>query len=363
MTSTDRNIVLRRALGRSVAAIPVIVGALTVMLWIQEGIDPGRSLMIVMLMLSGNNALLDLSTRHTDTQVLVTVVAYARILILAIVMATVMDFILRHRLPMLYTRRSKRMKNHVILCGLGQVGYRVLLELQRFDTEVTIIEENIDGPFVATVTDMGVPILFDDARNADVLIKAGLDRALAVVACTDDDLSNVEIALDAREIRPDIRVVLRLFDQRLASKIVASFDIELAFSASALAAPAFAAAAVDPSVKDTFYVAEMLYVHSSFWVPENSTLSKTTVWDLWGKYDVNTISFTDAADVVSWNPGPSTKIPTRIQLALVGPYEQVQRLQADHGIIEPSDRIRHDDRSERQLGRYMAPSTYIDPGR
>lgn len=104
-------------------------------------------------------------------------------------------------------------------------------------------------------------------------------------------------------------------------------------------------------------------MHSSFWVPEHSTLSKTTVWDLWGKYDVNTISFTDAADVVSWNPGPSTTIPTRIQLALVGPYEQVQRLQADHGIIEPSDRIRHDDSSERQLGRYMAPSTYIDPGR
>jgi hypothetical protein len=61
-------------------------------------------------------------------------VAFVRILVMALAAATILDFILRQRLPMLYTRRSKRMQNHVILCGLGNVGYRVATELQHFET-------------------------------------------------------------------------------------------------------------------------------------------------------------------------------------------------------------------------------------
>jgi voltage-gated potassium channel Kch len=271
---------------------------------------------------------------------MVTIISLFRVLIMALAAATILDFILRQRLPMLYPRRSKRMQNHVILCGLGQVGYRVACELQRFDTEVTVIEHDPTGRFVSPVTELGIPILFDDARKTDVLIKAGLERASSVIACTDNDLTNVEIALDARELRPDIRVVLRLFDQGLATKIVHSFNIEAAFSASALAAPAFAAAAVDPSVQDSFYVGDVLFVHSTFWVPETSSLTDQSVWDLWGKYDVSTLGFTDSTGTVAWHPGPTVHVPPESKITVVGPYEQVQHLQADHGIIDPAARVR-----------------------
>jgi voltage-gated potassium channel Kch len=337
----ERNLALRRALMKAVVAIAAVVVATTAFLSWREGIFPPRAFMLVVLMLGGNHSLLDLESRHTDTQVVVTIISLVRILVMALAAATILDFILRQRLPMLYTRRSKRMQNHVILCGLGQVGFRVAGELQRFDTEVTVVEFDPAGTFVSRLRDQGIPILFGDARDTDVLIKAGLDRAMAVIACTDDDLTNIEIALDAREVRPDIRVVLRLFDQNLASKIVNTFDIEAAFSASTLAAPAFAAAAVDPSVRDSFYAGEVLFVHSTFWVPKGSPLCRETVWDLQGKYDVNTLSFTDAAGSVTWHPGPTVHIPEDSRIALVGPYEQVQHLQADHGIIDPAARVKH----------------------
>lgn len=326
---------------KAVVAIAAVVVATTAVLSVREGIFPPRAFMLVVLMLGGNHSLLDLESRNTDTQVLVTVISLVRILVMALAAATILDFILRQRLPMLYTRRSKRMQNHVILCGLGQVGYRVASELQRFDTEVTVVEFDPAGAFVSRIREQGVPILFGDARDTDVLIKAGLERAVAVIACTDDDLTNIEIALDAREVRPEIRVVLRLFDQSLASKIVNNFDIEAAFSASALAAPAFAAAAVDPSVRDSFYAGDVLFVHSTFWVPQDSPLSRETVWDLHGKYDVTTLSFTDAEGVVAWHPGPTVHVPGDSRIAVVGPYEQVQHLQADHGIIDPAARVKH----------------------
>jgi len=337
----ERNIALRRALVKAVLLIATIVVVTTAMISLREGLYPPRALMLVLLMLGGNNSMFDLASRHTDTQVLVTLITFVRILILALAAATIMDFILRQRLPMLYTRRSKRMQNHVIVCGLGHVGYRVVIELERFDTEVTVVEQDSEGPFISLVNERGIPILFEDARKVEVLKKAGLERAVALIACTDDDLTNVEIALDAREVRPDIRVVLRLFDQGLASKIVNSFDIEAAFSASALAAPAFAAAAVDPSVQDSFYVGDVLFVHSAFLVPENSPLTHESVWDIWGKYDVNTLGFVDASGSMDRHPGPAVKIPPDSKITVVGPYEQVQRLQADHGIIDPSARVRH----------------------
>ena len=245
---------------KAVVAIAVLVGVAAGVLSVREHIFLPRAFMLVLMMLGGSTALLDLVSSRTDTQILVALMLLVRLLVVALAAATILDFILRQRLPMLYTRRSKRMQNHVILCGLGQVGYRTALELEKFDTEITVIELDANGPFVGLVSDRGIPVLFEDARNSDVLVKAGVDRAAAVIACTDNDLSNVEIALDAREINPDIRVVLRLFDQRLASKIQKSFDIQAAFSASALAAPAFAAPAVDPSVQDSFHVGDVLFV-------------------------------------------------------------------------------------------------------
>ena len=338
----ERNIALRRALAKALLAIVTIVAVTTVVLSVREDIFLPRAFMLTVLMLGGNHSLLDLQARQTDTQVIVTVISLVRILVMALAAATILDFILRQRLPMLYTRRSKRMQNHVILCGLGQVGYRVARELQRFDTEVTVVEMDSTGPFVKTITDEGIPIIFDDARRTEVLLKAGLERASAVIACTNKDLTNVEIALDAREVRPDIRIVLRLFDQSLASKIVNSFDIDAAFSSAALAAPAFASAAVDPSVQDSFYVGDTLFVHSVFRVPEGSSLTSLSVWDIWGKYDVTTLIFTDASGAVSRHPSPTTHVPAGCEITVVGPYEQVQHLQADHGIIDPAAKVKHE---------------------
>jgi hypothetical protein len=134
---------------------------------------------------------------------------------------------------------------------------------------------------------------------------------------------------------------MRLFDQGLASKIQHSFDIDAAFSASALAAPAFAAAAVDPSVRDSFYVGDILFVHSAFDVPSDSTLTRLSVWDIWGKYDVNTLTVTEESGALDWHPSPTMHIPANCVITVVGPYESVQRLQADHGIIDPASRVKH----------------------
>ena len=60
-------------------------------------------------------------------------------------------------------------------------------------------------------------------------------------------------------MKPVIRVVMRLFDDDLVAKVSASFEAQ-AFSTSALAGPALAMAALDPSIKNSFEVGSRLMV-------------------------------------------------------------------------------------------------------
>ena len=114
-------------------------------------------------------------------------------------------------------------KNHVIVCGVGKVGYRVILELLKFDREIVAIERVTEGRFVDKVKALGVPLITADAQRSTILIQAGVERADAIIPCTDDELANLDIALDAREINPGIKVVMRMFGADLARRIEKGF--------------------------------------------------------------------------------------------------------------------------------------------
>jgi len=144
-----------------------------------------------------------------------------------------------------------RMRNHVVVLGLGNVGYRTVLHLLDAGVEVAAAEARPGGRFVAIARRQGVPVLTADAHFLDSLRALSVERARAVVAATDDDLANLEAALAARELNPDARVVTRLFDQDLAERAQQQLHITACQSVSALATPAFVADALGDGVLST----------------------------------------------------------------------------------------------------------------
>ena len=165
--------------------------------------------------------------------------------------------IVRFALLMTSRRRGERewmkvmastYRDHVVLCGLGHVGSRVLESLRAAGAEVVAIERDAASRFAAAARAAGTPVLASDMRDDAVLIEAGVPSARCIVVATDDDLANLEVALDARRMNPRIRVLLRFYDQRMAAKIQAAFGIEEAFSSAALAAPVIAAKALAAAV-------------------------------------------------------------------------------------------------------------------
>jgi voltage-gated potassium channel len=215
--------------------------------------------------------------------------------------------------------------NHVIVCGMGKVGYRVTLELLKFGREVVGIEHNPEGRFVEKARALGIPLIIANARRSENLIKAGVKRADAVIPCTDDELTNLDIALDARELNPDAKVVMRLFDADLARRVEKGFGIHTAFSSSALAAPIFAAAAMRANVKYSFYVGDTLLSISQVLIGPGSGLAGWSVQKLESELDLSVVCYR-GEDITDLHPSPDLRLSAGHEVLVLASLEALQRL-------------------------------------
>jgi Trk K+ transport system NAD-binding subunit len=238
--------------------------------------------------------------------------------IVAVLYALITDAIVRSRLLQTLGRRPvpPDIHDHVIVCGLGSIGYRVALGIIERGVPVVAIEPDENGRFVAAARAVGIPIVAGDARQKELLIQLGLERCRALVAATSDDLVNLSAALNARAVRPSLRVVVRLFDPDFAVRVQRGFHIRFTRSVSHLAAPAFAAAALGSEVLMTIPVGDRRGVLvSRVSVPEGSGLVGRTVGSLDGASTRRILALMhgwdegrDAAPTTTWLPQADRKL-------------------------------------------------------
>jgi Trk K+ transport system NAD-binding subunit len=225
---------------------------------------------------------------------------------------------------------ASTLNEHVIVCGAGKIGFRVILELRKLGREVVVIERNADGRFIEKLRSMGIPLIIADARRSETLYKANIERAAAIIPCTEDELTNLDIALDARDIKPEIKVVLRMFDPDLARRVEKGFGIHTALSTSAIAAPVFAASALDLNVKSSFYVGDKLLNLSELVIQAHSHLRDWTVERLEREMDLNVVSYTDG-DLVDLHPMPERVLTQGVQILVLTTLETLRQLHTLNG--------------------------------
>ncbi|ODU12795.1 MAG: potassium transporter, partial [Thiobacillus sp. SCN 64-35] len=99
---------------------------------------------------------------------------------------------------------------HVIVCGYGRSGQNLarLLEAEG----ITFIALDADLERIHAVAASGVSVVYGDASRREVLVAAGLSRAQAIVVTYSDLRSSMAILRHARELRPDLPVVVRTID-------------------------------------------------------------------------------------------------------------------------------------------------------
>lgn len=80
-------------------------------------------------------------------------------------------------------------RGHWVVCGYGRFGREVVEAFRGHGMDVSIVEEA--------------------GTEAPTLIEAGIERSVGVVAGTDDDITNLSIAVTAREVNPRLFTILR----------------------------------------------------------------------------------------------------------------------------------------------------------
>ncbi|MGC0318726.1 NAD-binding protein [Kitasatospora acidiphila] len=181
------------------------------------------------------------------------VITFSGIALLPVLTAIVVDVLAsgRRGLP---RSPSAGLRGHVIVVGLGNVGTRVATLLAELGVPVAGVELDPQAAGVAAMRALGVPVVVGDGPLADRLRVARAKHARAVVAVTNDDAVNLEAALEARALRENVRIVVRLFDDDFARHVYATLGNVASRSVSYLAAPAFAAALMGREVLGTLSV-------------------------------------------------------------------------------------------------------------
>ncbi|MFN2562925.1 MAG: NAD-binding protein [Jatrophihabitans sp.] len=221
---------------------------------------------------------------------------------------------------------ATRMREHVILVGLGSVGLRVLEYLTAAGQPVVVLESDEDNRFLARARALRVPVVFGDATVPASLEAANLAHARAVAVLTSSDLANIESGLTVADLlgerRDEVPVVLRVFDRDLAATIEESFGFHFARSTAALAAPWFVGAALGLDIRTTFYVEDQPMLIGRVAVAPSGGLAGRQMSELSARTRVLALRRAGAGGL-EFPPRRDTRFGGGDQAYLVGPYEEL----------------------------------------
>lgn len=162
------------------------------------------------------------------------------IVLTAIFTAGVVNRALSSRSVGLIGRRTVPRRNHVVVVGLGKVGLRLAAKLKALGTPVVVVERDPNATNLRLARQARIPVLIGHAEDRALLMRLGLSHARALAAMGADDLDNVEVAIAALAVAPDLRVVLRAGENDVISETRSLFGIGQVRDVAALTAAAVA---------------------------------------------------------------------------------------------------------------------------
>jgi Trk K+ transport system NAD-binding subunit len=219
-------------------------------------------------------------------------------------------------------------RNHFVVIGTGKVGYQVIKELLEMRESVVAVEMAAGAPLLSELFDRGVPVVQGNARMASTLEQAGVRQARAVIVSTSDDLTNLDAAITARDLNPNAKIVIRLFDETLATKVAGAFAMP-AISTSQVAAPAFIAAATGRKIYQGFQLAGQQVHLTDLTICPTGRLVGMTVGELQSDKRINIVMHQSCSSGgVHVNPDSHITFEPGDTILVIAPMEPLLMLEA-----------------------------------
>lgn len=116
--------------------------------------------------------------------------------------------------------RSGRLENHIILCGHGPAGRDLAAAFQ--EERLPFILLDMSPPVIEWARANGIPAIYGDAANEEVLRRAAIDRARAVVVSFGDSVGMTQVVRIVQRLNPRVFLFVRTRFERDVPELYAS---------------------------------------------------------------------------------------------------------------------------------------------
>jgi monovalent cation:H+ antiporter-2, CPA2 family len=103
---------------------------------------------------------------------------------------------------------TPELTRHAVICGYGSVGRRIAAVLEKQKFSYLVIE--LDPTLIAELRSRGIPHIYGDASNPEILAHAGLNTARILVSTIPDYVATELIARNAKKINAKLDIVARV---------------------------------------------------------------------------------------------------------------------------------------------------------
>ena len=250
---------------------------------------------------------------------------FGGVMVTAILVAIVADLLLSRRF--VHTagrRRARRMREHIVVVGMGSTGIRVVSDLTAAGYDVVVIEQDENNRFLSTLAELDVPVIFGDSTMRQTLESARVDHARGVAVLTQDDMENIRTGIVLLEILgsdTEVPIVLRVQGRALSAAVNRQFGFENVRSIVDLAAPWFIGAAMGLKVLGTFWVGQRSFMVGAMLVAEGSELDGLKMVEM--STQTRVIAITRPEGTVSLRPRRNSQLRAGDTVYLIGPYREL----------------------------------------
>ena len=111
--------------------------------------------------------------------------------------------------------RTRRMKGHIILCGMGELGFAFVDNLKG-KYKLVVIEKNLENENIETLRARGISVISGNALDPLTLVNAGIKKAEKLFSLTGSDFDSMTIANQALKLtNGSIKIAVNIYSRNL----------------------------------------------------------------------------------------------------------------------------------------------------
>lgn len=224
-------------------------------------------------------------------------------------------------------KQIAKLKDHYIVCGVGDTGRHVLSELIKNKESVVLVEQDEEA-IERCLSLENLLYVKGDATDDENLITAGIEQAAGIIICLHSDKDTLYVTMTARMLNKKIRIISSMINQQLEPKLKKA-GADVVISPNYIGGLRMASVMIRPTAVD-FLDSMLRSKHGNLRIHEirfdgNSSARGKQIREigLQDKYRLLILGARQSGGDIEFNPPPERRIEEEMTLIVMGNVEDI----------------------------------------